>query len=48
MMFQPITVLIRRRMLDEIESYTGESRVVVSPPPCPQPVQPWSSRVPTS
>ena len=40
MMVQAITVLIRRRMLDEIESYTGDARLVVLPPPCPQPVEP--------
>jgi NTE family protein len=40
MMVQAITVLIRRRMLDEIESYTGDARLLVLPPPCPQPVQP--------
>lgn len=40
MMVQAITVLIRQRMLDEIESYTGSARLVVLPPPCPQPLQP--------
>jgi len=40
MMVQAITVLIRRRMLDEIESHTGDARLVVLPPPCPQPVEP--------
>lgn len=40
MAVQAITVLIRRRLVDEIERYTGTARLVVLPPPCPQPVQP--------
>lgn len=40
MMIQAIVVLIRHRMLDEIERYAGPARLVVLPPPCPQSVGP--------
>ncbi len=40
MMIQAVTVLIRRRMLHDIEGHTGDARLIVLPPPCPLHVQP--------
>ena len=40
MMVHALTVLIRRRMLDDIDHHVGDARLVVLPPPCPLRVSP--------
>src|SRR5205085_2144249 len=41
MLVHAITLLINQRLAQDIEHYSREVRLVVLPPPCPQPVAPW-------
>jgi NTE family protein len=41
MLVHALTLLINQRLVQDIETYSKEVRLVVFPPPCPQPVPAW-------
>lgn len=41
MLVHALTLLINQRLADDIERYSEQVRLVVLPPPCPQPVAAW-------
>jgi NTE family protein len=41
MLVHALTLLINQRLADDIAHYSKQVRLVVFPPPCPQPVQAW-------
>jgi NTE family protein len=41
MIVHALTLLINQRLAQDIETYSADARLVVIPPPCPQPVAAW-------
>jgi predicted acylesterase/phospholipase RssA len=41
MLVHALTLLINQRLVQDIETYSHDARLVVFPPPCPQPVPAW-------